>query len=331
MGWKGNLRTGIAIVRQIERAEERRASNAAKQYKIMLKQEAFENGQKAVEEYDNYIELISSTHKEASEQISWEEILIEEEPVKPQLFNRKQKEAEANLANYKPTFLDKIFGLTNKKVKKLESLLGMGRNEDEREYKDELRKYDKEYNEWKKNQTLAKGVLSADTDAYKKVLEHLDPFSDIKELGSGLTISFEKETAIVTLRANGITVIPDFILTQTTTGKVSKRKMPIGKFHELYQDYVCSCVLRVAREIFSFLPLKHIFVNVESELLNPVNGHLEQQIILSVNIPKPTLDKMNFETIDPSDSMKNFVHHMKFSKTAGFSVISQVVATDIKQ
>ena len=135
MGWKGNLRTGIAIVRQIERAEERRASNAAKQYKIMLKQEAFENGQKAVEEYDNYIELISSTHKEASEQISWEEILIEEEPVKPQLFNRKQKEAEANLANYKPTFLDKIFGLTNKKVKKLESLLGMGRNEDEREYK----------------------------------------------------------------------------------------------------------------------------------------------------------------------------------------------------
>ena len=33
---------------------------------------------------------------------------------------------------------------------------------------------------------------------------------------------------------------------------------------------------------------------------------------------------LNLETIDPSDSMRNFVHNMNFSKTKGFSVIEKV-------
>ncbi len=330
MSWKGNLRTGIAIARRIERSEKRRASNASKQYKSMLKQEAFENGQRAVQEYNDYIELISSTHKDTSEQIDWHDILSEAEPAKPILLDKKQKDAEYNLANYTPTFFDKLFGSTKKKLQKLEALVVSAKGADKNDYESSLKQYNADYNEWKKYQDFAKGVLSSDTEAYKNVLEHLDPFSDIKELGSGVNIVFEKEYLTVTLSANGVTVIPDFVLTQTSTGKVSKKKMPVGKFYELYQDYICSCVLRVAREVISFLPLNYVFVNVQSEMVNPINGHLEQQIILSVVIPATTLDKLNFETIDPSDSMKNFIHNMKFSKTTGFSVVSAISPSDIK-
>lgn len=330
MGWKGNLKTGIAIARQIERSEKKRANNAAKQYKSMLKQEAFENGQKAIQEYNNYIELISSTHKETSEKIDWRDILNEAEPTKPLLLDKKQKEAEFKLTNYKPTFFDKILGLSKRKLQKLEALLVSAKGADKRDYEGELQKYNAEYDEWKKYQDFAKGVLSSDPEAYEKVLEHLEPFSDIKELGSGLNITFEKEYSTVTLFANGVTIIPDFVFAQTSTGKVSKKKMPVGKFHELYQDYICSCVLRIAREIISFLPLNYVFVNVQSEVVNPINGHLEQQTILSAAIPAITLDKLNFETIDPSDSMKNFIHNMKFSKTTGFSVVTAISPSDIK-
>jgi hypothetical protein len=176
---------------------------------------------------------------------------------------------------------------------------------------------------------MAKGALAQDPEAYKNILEYLDPFSDIKEIGSGLSISFKKNHLVVTLNANGTTVIPNFVLTQTKSGKVSKKNMPVGKFNELYQDYICGCVLRVVREIFSFLPVEFVFINVQSELVNQATGHLEQQTILSVAIPRQTIEQLNFEALDPSDSMKNFKHNMKFSKTAGFSIVSNLQIDEI--
>ena len=50
MTWKGTMRTAVATARRIERAEKRRANEAARQYKTMLKQQEFNNGQRAVQE-----------------------------------------------------------------------------------------------------------------------------------------------------------------------------------------------------------------------------------------------------------------------------------------
>lgn len=321
MSFKGNMRTAVAFARRMERAEKRRANEAARQYKAMLKQQEFENGQRIVQEYDEYLELISSTHKETSEPIDWQEVLKEQAPTKPTLTDKHQKSAEKKLANYKPSFFDKLFGLTPKKIKKLEDKIQTAKLDDQKQFENEQKEYDKDFAEWTKYQQMAKGALAQDPETYKNILEYLDPFSDIKEIGSGLSISFNKNHLAVTLNANGTTVIPNFVLTQTKSGKVSKKNMPIGKFNELYQDYICGCVLRVVREIFSFLPVEFAFVNVQSELVNQATGHLEQQTILSVAIPRQTFERLNFETLDPSDSMKNFKHNMKFSKTAGFSIV----------
>jgi hypothetical protein len=324
MGWKGNLRTVVAYSRKLEREEHRMASIAAKQYKAMLKQEEFENGQKIVQDYNNYIELISSTHKETSEPLNWQDVLNEPEPARPVLKDEQQRLAKKNLDSYKPSFFDKLFGSAPKKFQQLQTRVATASDKDKKVYEKELEQYNADYAVWENNKEIAKGVLASDVEAYKKVIEDLGPFDDIKELGSGLSIAFEKKYATITLLANGITVIPDFILNQTANGKVSKKKMPVQKFFELYQDYICSCALRVAREIFSFLPMEMVIIHVKSEIVDTSTGHLEQQTILSVAMPKTTVDKLNFETIDPSDSMKNFKHNMKFSKTSGFSIVPNI-------
>ena len=41
-------------------------------------------------------------------------------------------------------------------------------------------------------------------------------------------------------------------------------------------------------------------------------------------MPSKTINSLNLETIDPSDSMQNFVHNMKFTKTKGFCVVKKV-------
>ena len=82
--------------------------------------------------------------------------------------------------------------------------------------------------------------------------------------------------------------------------------MPKTKFYELYQDHVCSCVLRVGRELVALLPVEMVLVTAMGRLLNKKTGHIEEQPILSVLMPRKTLDSLNFDLIDPSDSMDNF-------------------------
>jgi hypothetical protein len=155
MSFKGNMRTAVAIARRMERAEKRRANEAARHYKALLKLQEFENGQRIVQEYEEYIELISSTHKETSEPIDWQEVLEEQAPTEPTLTDNHQKSAQTNLANYKPLFFDKLFGLTAKKIKKLEDRIQVAKLEDQKQLEKEQKEYDKNFagqsiNKWQK-------------------------------------------------------------------------------------------------------------------------------------------------------------------------------------
>ena len=37
-----------------------------------------------------------------------------------------------------------------------------------------------------------------------------------------------------------------------------------------------------------------------------------------------TIEKLNLDMIDPSDSMRNFIHNMNFKKTSGFTAVERV-------
>ena len=49
-----------------------------------------------------------------------------------------------------------------------------------------------------------------------------------------------------------------------------------------------------------------------------------KKIILSVKIMPETIQRLNLDMIDPSDSMRNFVHNMNFKKTSGFNEVDRV-------
>jgi hypothetical protein len=98
---------------------------------------------------------------------------------------------------------------------------------------------------------------------------------------------------------------------------LSIKELPTGRRNEIYQDYVCSAVLRVGRELFALLPIEQVIVNANSDLLNSATGRIESQTILSVLLVRQTMAKINFDSIDPSDSMKNFKCSMNFKKGQG--------------
>lgn len=123
-------------------------------------------------------------------------------------------------------------------------------------------------------------------------------------------------------------IVPRESKSLTKAGKLSTKAIPQGKFYELYQDYVCGCALRVARELFSFLPLSRVVVNVNATLLDTSTGHLREQTILAVGIPRATLEKMNLVSVDPSDAMKLFVHRMGCKRSQGFFAVDPLTKVE---
>ena len=89
---------------------------------------------------------------------------------------------------------------------------------------------------------------------------------------------------------------------------------------------MCSCAIRIARDMFALLPLTIVVVHAVDNILNSETGHHEDATILSVVFERDTLNRLNFADIDPSDAMNNFRHNMKFLKTSGFKPVERIAS-----
>ena len=95
-----------------------------------------------------------------------------------------------------------------------------------------------------------------------------------------------------------------------------------------YYKIICSCILRIASDLFALLPLKTVIIHAYDEQLNTVTGHEKRKLILSIKIDREILTRLNFESIDCSDSMSNFPHNMNFRKMKGFDLVEKITTTE---
>jgi len=159
----------------------------------------------------------------------------------------------------------------------------------------------------------------------QKAIEEFEPLSEISEIGSELGFKFSTKDRInIVMTTHDSKIVPKEAKSLLKSGKLTIKELSIGKYNEIYQDYVCSSALRVAREIFGLLPVEEIIVTSKSRILNKTTGKLEDQPILSVRFVRETMNNINFSDIDPSDSMTNFVHNMGFKKSQGMSPVDEL-------
>lgn len=325
MGWKGAVRSFGAAVRAAERDAKRRQRELEKQRKQYEKMQELEQAAYEVEVYENHIEVIQSVHKECSDPIDWRSIALSKEPVKPEMSNLHEQGARKAADSYKPRFIDKIFKKEEKKKIELDNEIKKASARDKAEYESNLANWKKELTDWKESVEMANNLLKGDSHAKIDAINNLNPFSEISNLGSSLSISADGNGVVeASIHVHGVDIVPSEQKSLLKSGKLSVKKMPKGKFYEIYQDYVCSCVLRIANEIFSAIPDEIVIVTAVDDILNTKTGHLEKSPILSVCVSRNTLMKLNLDSIDPSDSMSNFVHNMSFKKTKGFEKVSRV-------
>jgi hypothetical protein len=193
--------------------------------------------------------------------------------------------------------------------------------------------YQEEWSSWQRMRLLAKKVLEGDPTAYAEALAEMSSFGELASLGESIAFRVESRSIIdCELRVSGRDVIPADVKSLTTSGKLTSKPMPKARFHELYQDYVCGCVLRVARETFSLLPVDTVIVTATVAALQVSTGMEVEIPVLSAAIPREVVNRLDFERLDPSDSMENFVHRgdvMASKKTGEFVPIEPLKNGDL--
>lgn len=327
MGWKGTVRSLQASARRSERNAHRRQRELVKREKEYAKMEALEQAAYEVDVYENHIDILLSMHKECAEPVKWKRLLSNPEPRQPVKNCALEQQATHAATTYRPNFLARIFKLEARQRVALADKIDAAKAEDERQYRAQVGEWSAAHAEWAEQRDIAIRILDGDRQAKLDAIEAFESFAEISHLGSAIQmIVHEGGVLEAKVAIHGTDVIPSEVKSLLKSGKLSTKAMPIGRFNELHQDYVCSCALRVGRELLAILPDDLVIVTAMDNVLNSSTGHMEDLPILSVAFSRPTIDGLNLESIDPSDAMKNFVHNMSFKKGPGFSAVTALDA-----
>lgn len=294
------------------------AYNARQQLQLQKQQQKLDEIQQnkiAAEEYNNMIEVIKSIHKECDEYVDWAHINSLKPPYNPPEIGPNKARAVTEYQGFTPNFIEKIFkSMGEKRKKQLEEAIAQAELQDVQEYE-----------EWQSLNILSGKILQRDIDAYFRVIDEMNPLEDLLEFGSDFEFGVNDSTAMeVEFRVKSDAVVPQEILSLTQTGRLSRKAMPKTKNYELVQDYVCSCSIRIARDIMALLPVEKVVVHAVDDVLNTATGISEEVTLLSVAFDKDGLSRLNFELIDPSDALQNFQHNMRYLKTAGLKPVERI-------
>lgn len=334
MGLRGALRAAQAAERRMQRDAQRRYKELQRQTKEQAKVTALEKARLEVETLQARIEVLLSLHKEVGFTWNWTALYNKQQPALPQRADSSEKNAIAKRDSYSPGIFARLFGVDKRRIARFEKDVVSARQKDDEVHARASNKYQEELADWQSNHSLAEKVIAGDSKAYLHVLNEVNPFAEISELGSSTKFIIHSPTLIECVaKIEGEQAIPREEKSLTATGRVSAKAMPKGRFHELYQDYIGSCVLRIGREIFALLPVDIAIVTVTTDLFNSRTGHTDEEPILTVALTRHVMETLNYDLLDPYDSMENFVHRDDFNasrKTGIFQPIEPLSANDVK-
>lgn len=206
---------------------------------------------------------------------------------------------------------------------------------DEQALESARQRFQQEQIEWKRVNELAARVVTGEHAAYVEALTDFNPFAELAGLGSSIHFTVHDAHLIeCVLNVKGRQAVPSQTKSLTAAGKLSIKAMTKGRFHEIYQDYVCGCTLRIAREVFALLPVKTVLVTATVDAPESSADHGVVKPVLSVAMHRSAHEQMDYTTLDPSDAIEDFLHRGDFKasrKLEDFVGIVPLTPEDISE
>jgi len=326
MGWRGAFRAIRAAAREAERDAKRRERAREQERAALAKAQELQYAAYVVSKYEQGIALATSLHRTSRKAIEWASLATASPPVEPHPMHTEEARAQQKLDDHRPSALEKLLHREEKVRAQLQAEMAAARDRDEARYKTDVEAYRASLQEYTEQRELAERILARNSEAMLEVVLAREPFADISEFGvpREFRIVGQGERMAADLLVSREDIIPKETPRLLSSGRLSIKQTPKSQHNCVYQDYVCSAVLRLATEILSLLPIEAVVVTALHNMLNPATGHLEEQPILSALIPRKTLAQLNLDAVDPSDAMRNFLHQIDFKQATGFRPVSRL-------
>lgn len=239
--------------------------------------------------YEQQLQMIRRVHETCSETIDWKKISEQPAPA--------SRSVSFNASN--DSFSEDLHDANNSKFD--------------------------DYGDWKKLHDLSGKILAGDIDSYLEVLAEVKPFEDLTEYGSDFEVGTDDPSSMtVEFNVKSEEVVPQETLALTSTGKLSRKALAKSTRNDIVQDYVCSCVIRIAREMFALLPVDRVLINAKDSILNTATGHNEDVTLVSVIFDRARFMDTDFSRIDPSDLIEAYPSNMAFKKISGLGAVEEL-------
>lgn len=315
MTYFGMIRAQEAARRRQQREAQRSLRDLERRSKEQEKLSALERARLEVDTHDKRLEVLLSIHKEQGGTWDWVAIASLLAPLPPR---------RSSFLGFKAT--QRALVSTPKQYPDADAAVELARASDERLFQEASAHYSQQAAEWTKLTSLATRVLAGQEEAYKEALVELSPLAEVVDLGSSIHFTVHSAKLICCeLKVSSKQTIPAEHKTLTASGKVSVRPMSKAQFHEIYQDYVCGCMLRVAREVLAVLPVEMLLITALADVLNSQTGQTTEQPVLSAAMPRAVIASLKFDSLDPSDALENFQHRGDFKTSRKLGAFQPIV------
>ena len=325
MGWKGFVRSANAAIREAEREAARRRRLHEKEEKRLAKLEAAASAEQQVRAWEAAKDEALSAHRQGVEPVDWAGARDRVVPAPPSRQTFFSERARRDLESYRPGVMDKLLGGEVKRRAALEKTLADALAREADDHRETMTRHEAETARIAAERDLAEGVLEGDPEAYVEALRyHEARFDDLGPLVHRIDFQFVQGRLVVQADVHPELDFLKATRTLLKSGAVSEKETPKTRYLEWYQEAVASCALGAAACALAILPVSAVIVNVRRDLLDTATGHLQEATILSVAVPRATLERLNLAKVDASDALSNFAHAMDFKKTTGFRRVAPV-------
>jgi hypothetical protein len=301
--------------RSWEREERARARELARTRKEREKLSVLEAARAAVDEYETRVAELKSLHKQCTENVDWLRLACSLPPPPPRSLGETVRATERRNALLAPLGLPcaDLRSAAAADATELESL---------------ARRHREETEEQRDLSEMALRILAKDTQAYLQVLEESPELSELTERGGQLRFAVPSVSLVeCAFVPQSSAVVPGEIKSLTATGKLTSKAMPRGQFMDLYQDFICSGVLRIAREVLAVLPVHVVLVTVHSG-----DDGATPEPVISVILDRDGLGRLDFGRLDPSDAVETFRCRTNFKatrKSGAFQAVTRFAPGDV--
>lgn len=313
--FRGAGRAMRAIDREAKRSQARRVAYERSAQKIALLEEAAD----AADEYQEMIDQLVGAHRIAFRPIDWAVMAQRPSLPTPERTSTHEDAARRALADYRPNWFERTFGLATGKVRKLEAAVASAAIHDEALHRAAYAEV-KTVND---QLDLARKLVGFDRDAIVKVVNERSGLGDLPFCVEALDLYFGAGGQM-TARIDGLDLddMPTQSVTLLQSGKASVKTLSPAKIQELHRANICASALRVAVELLQVVPVPMVEVVMETDLLDPATGHIEPKPVLVVKVSRQAIATLALERTEAPAVVERLGGEMDWNSRRGFAAIA---------